>query len=250
MKQSEINDQAKRQRFEKPGDPVTAGDALAGDQYLRPEWADRIASGDSTLAKLARAHKTFRDGHLALRQAFESKDPTLTDDAHFVATRTLGEKWLNNAAASSDRAREAAETELKLTRAQLESDLGIVESHRANEIRAMLRGLPDTKRNKLLQDVVASKDAETLAAITSGPTYLSGLTADQVTGLRRQFERTHGGDALARMDAIEAAIAVNRQTALDAMLFAEKLLPSQRAAEIAAKQKAAREMRDKMSAEQ
>lgn len=246
MRQSEMNERAKRQRFEQPLAPITAGDAIAGDQYLRKEFAERIAQGDGTLAKLAQAHKTYRDGHLALRQAFESKDPTMTEDAHFLATKALGDKWLGSAATTSDRAREAAETELKLTRAELERELGIVESHRASEIRSMLRDAKPAERSKLLAEAVASKDAETVAAITSGPAFLAGLSKDQVKALRRDFERTHGGDRLARMDAIEQAIAVNRKTALEALEFAEKLLPGHRSAEITAKQRAAREMRDKM----
>lgn len=250
MKQSERNEIAKRQQFEKPTAPIMAGDTLAGDQYARKDWQERIEAGDTTLSRLATAHRAFRDGHMNLRQAYESRDPTVTEDQHFMQTRALGDKWLANAATASDRAREFAETEMKLERAALENELGIVESHRAAEIRSMMRSLSVEERGKLLQDAVASKDAETVAAITTGPFYLSGLTADQAKALRRQFEMTHGGDRLARLDAIEKAIAINRQTALEAMEFNEKLLPGYRSKQIAEKQRAARELRERMSAEQ
>lgn len=247
MKQSELNEQAKRQMMQPKPQPVPMGDALAGDQYARPEWQARIAQGDTTLSRLALAHKQYRESAFSLRDALDTPDPEVTPDAHFMAVKRLAEQSLNRAASASDAARTFAETEVKALRADMQSSLGLVESHRAGEIRTMLRSLPDAERQKLLQAAIAEGDAQTIAAVIEAPGYLSGLDAAQAKAIKLQYENAHAGDALARIQVLEKAIEINRQTALDAMQFQAALLPAERAKAIADKQTAARQMREKLS---
>lgn len=247
MKPSELKAEAERQRLAPKPAPVTAGDMLAGDQYARPEWRTRIEQGDTTLSRLAVAHKGYRDLHNSLRDAFDNPDPELTPDAHFMTVKRLGDQSLSAAARASDAAREAAEGEVKALRSSLQSQLGLVETHRAGEIRTLLRSLPDGRRSELLQAAIVEGDAQTIAAVVEAPGYLSGLSKDQVQALRGQYEVKHGGDIPARIRVLEQAIAINRQTATEAMAFHGALLPSERAREIEAKQKASRTIREKLS---
>lgn len=247
MKPSELNEQAKRQMFTPKPQPVPMGDMLAGDQYARPEWQERIEQGDTTLARLSTAHRRYREAAMGLRDAFENADPELTPDAHFMAVKRLGDQTLTAAATASDTAREAAEGELSALRSSLQSQLGLVETHRAGEIRALLRSLPDAKRSELLQAAVAGGDAQTIAAVVEAPGYLSGMNVDQVQALRGQYEAKHGGDIPARIGVLEQAIEINRKAATEALHFHAALLPGERAREIEAKQKASRAMRDKLT---
>ena len=247
MKPSELNEQAKRQMMQPKPKPVPMGDALAGDQYARADWQERIARGDSTLSRLALAHKQYREGAHTLRDAFANPDPEVTPDAHFMNVKRLGEQSLSRAATSSDAARTFAETEVKTLRASMQSELGLVESHRAGEIRTLMRSLSDAERQKLLQAAVAEGDAQTIAAVIEAPAYLSGLNAEQAKAIRLQYEQAHAGDTLARIQVLEQAIEINRQTALEAVKFHAALLPAERAKAIADKQKAARQMREKLS---
>lgn len=249
IRQSERNEAAKREAFQHKPAPVTAGEHLGADHYLRPDWAARMEAGDGVMQSLAAAHRNYREGHQNLRQAYESRDPTVTPEAHFLQTRQLGERWLSDAAKASDRSRERAEMEIKAERAQIESDLGLVENHRAAEIRQLLRGMNPDERGKLLQEAVAARDPETIAAVTSGPAFLSGLTSEQVKALRRQYEATYAGERLARIDALTKAVEINRATALEALRFYAALLPDHKAQEITGRQKAAQELRSRMSSD-
>lgn len=249
IRQSERNEAAKRQMMQRKPAPVVAGDHLGADHYLRPDWAARMEGGDGAMQSLAAAHRNYREGHQNLRQAYDSRDPTVTPEAHFLQTRQLGERWLNDAAKASDRARERAEGEIKAERLQIEIDLGLVETHRASEIRQMLRAASPDERGKLLQDAVATKDPETIAAVTSGPAFLTGLTPEQVTALRRQYEATYAHERLARIDALTKAVEINRATTIEALQFYSALLPDHKAQEITGRQKAAQELRARMSSE-
>jgi len=171
----------------------------------------------------------------------------MTPDAHFMAIRKLGQQSLERAAKASDDARERAEAEISALRSAMQTQLGLVENHRASEVRSHLRSLSDVERSKVLQAAVADADAQTIAAVVEAPAYLSGLTNEQAKAIRGQYEGKHASDKLGRIAVLEKAVAINRETAMQALKFNSELLPSERAAEIEAKQKAARAMRDRLN---
>ncbi|MEL7688930.1 hypothetical protein AAG596_15715 [Citromicrobium bathyomarinum] len=226
---------------------VQASDMLAGDQYARKDWQARIEGGDETLTRLARAHGQYRSLYQNVRDAYAQKDPEMTGEAHFMATRKLGQKSLDRAATASDQAREFAEAEVKAIKHTLTANLGLVENHRAGEIRTALRSLSEQERASVLKAAVESKDAQTIAAVIEGPAWLSGVTQEQAKAFGEHFKNKHGGDLPARLKVLEDAIAINRRTATDALTYVEALLPSQRARDIEAKQAAARKMREQLS---
>jgi hypothetical protein len=249
MKPSELREQGKVAHIMQPkAKPIPVGDELAGDQYARKEWQARIEEGDGVLGRLAAAHGQYRDYHRDLQEAFKRRDPEQTDDAHFMAIKRLGEQTLTRAAKANDDTRERAENELQAIRGALKAQLNLSETHRAGEIRTMLRGLPDSDRSAIIQEAIASKDGQTIAAIVEAPAYLSGLKPDQAAAIRTQYERAHGGDLPARAETLERAIEINRKTATQALHFQMALLPHERAREIEAKQKAAKAMRERLGA--
>lgn len=248
MTPSEMREQAIRQQMTPKPKPIPVGDELAGDQYARTEWQKRIEEGDGVLGNLANAHRQFYQYHRDLQEAFERRDPEQTPDAHFMAIKRLGEQTLTRASIASDQARERAEGVLQEIQSALTHQLGLSETHRAGEIRSMLRSLPDSDRNAIIQQAVADKDGQTIAAIVEAPAYLSGMKPDQAKAIRAQYERAHGGDLPARAEALQKAIEINRKTATQALQFQMALLPMERAKEIEAKQAAARRMREKLEA--
>lgn len=248
MKPSELREEAIRQQMTPKPKPIPVGDELAGDQYARKDWQERIEQGDGVLGSLANAHRQFYQYHRDLKEAFERRDPEQTEDGHFMAIKRLGEQTLTRAASASDQARERAEAVIGEIQTALKHQLGIAETHRAGEIRTMLRSLPDSDRNAIIQQAIADKDGETIAAIVEGPAYLSGLKRDQAKATRNQYETTHGGDLPARAAALQKAIDINRKTATQALQFQSALLPHERAREIEAKQAAAKAMRERLAA--
>ena len=247
MKQSELNQAGKVAMMTPKPKPVMAGDHLAGDQFARPDWQERITQGDGILARLGAAHSAFYQGHQNLRAATETPDPEMTPDAHFLRTKKLGDDWLRRSGEQAERAMNFARAEIEAEQRALVSDLGLVESHRAGEIRALVRSLDEQGRQKVLSDAVAAKDAQTIAAITEAPAYLSGMTQEQAATWRRQFELRHGADRVSRIDALSKALDVIDKTMTEALVFQDRLHPQDRLAEIERKQKAAREMQAKLS---
>lgn len=247
MKQSELNQAGKVAMMTPKPKPIMAGDHLAGDHFARPEWQERIMQGDEVLGRLGAAHSAFHQGHKNLRASTETPDPELTPDAHFMRTKRLGDDWLRRSGEQADRAMQVARAEIEAEQRALVSDLGLTESHRAGEIRALLRGLDDVARQKLLSEAIAQKDAQTIAAVSEAPAYLSGMTPEQAQQWRRQFELRHGGDRLKRVEMLRRALEVIDHTVNEAIVFQSRLHPSERVVEIERKQRAAREMQAKLS---
>ena len=247
MKPSEVRERAQREPVA-PKREVTAGDMLAGDQFARTEWQARIEQGDNTLARLAAAHSAFHQGHKNLRAATQTRDPEATPEAHFMRTRKMGEDWVKRSGEQASRALEFARTEIDSERRKLVEDLGLVEDHRASEVRGTMRGLKDQERMKLLQEAIEGGDAATIAAVTAAPAYLSGLSSERAQALRRQYEQRHAAERLARIDTLTKAAEVVDTTLSQAVVFQAELHPQHRAAEIEAKQKAARDMQAKLNA--
>lgn len=247
MKPSEKRDLAKRQMAEPKPKPVMAGDHLAGDQFVRPDWQQLIEGGDLAMSRLGAAHRAFYDGHKNLRGAVEAKDPEMTEAAHYLKTKRLGDAWLKSAGDMADKAMTNARAEIEAERRALVSDLGLIENHRAGEIRALVRGLDDQKRHKILSDAVAAQDAQTIAAITEAPAYLSGMTSEQAATWRRQFELRHAPERTSRIDTLQKALEVVDATINEAVVYQENLHPAERTREIEKQQKAARDMQQRVA---
>lgn len=247
MRQSELKQMAKVQAMTPKPKPIMAGGHLAGDQFARPEWQQRITRGDGTLARLGAAHAAFYQGHKNLRAVAETPDPEMTPDGHFLKTKRLGDTWLKSAGKQAEDAMSYARAEIEAERRALVADLGLIESHRAGEIRALVRSLDDQERQKILSDAVAAKDAQTIAAITEAPAYLSGMTQEQAQLWGRQYETRHGADRVSRIDTLRKALDVIDRTMTEAVVFHDRLHPHDRLAEIERKQSAAREMQARLS---
>lgn len=248
MKPTEMREEAIRQQMKPKPKPIPVGDELAGDQYARAEWQKRIEEGDGVLGGLASAHRQYYQYRIDLQEAFARRDPEQTEDGHFMAIKRLSEQTLTRAATASDEARKRAEGVLRDIGEALRRELHLTETHRAGEIRTMLRSLPESERNAIIQAAIGERDGQTIAAIVEAPAYLSGMKPEQAKAIRSQYERTHGGDLPARAEALAKAIEINRKTAMQALQFQSALLPMERAKEIEAKQAAARKMRERLGA--
>ena len=227
---------------------MLGSDNLVARQYLRPELAKRIEGGDSTVSQLADAHENYRNFYHSMTAAMKQKDPTVTDDGHFLEMRDLALKTVQKAADVNAKALASATQEVEFTRTALKQKLGLTEDHRASEIRGYLRSLDEQERASVAQAAVSAGDSKTIAAIVDSPAYLSGFSAKALAGLKAQYESQHGGDLPARIRDLELAISINSKTSDDALAFLDRLLPHERFKAIEKNREVAKAMREKLGA--
>lgn len=221
-------------------------DNLNGKQYVRNNLAKRLEEGDSVMHTLARAHENYRGFCERIVEAVKSPDPSSTEDGHFLEMRALAYKKGIDAAKSNEAAKERAKAEIQACQSALQSQLSLVESHRAAEIRGHLRSLSEEDRASILGEALESGDAQTIAAVTQAPAYLSGETAERGALWKSRYEEKHGGDLAARMADLEQALAINTAAGKDIIGFLEGLFPKNKYDEIQKRQAAARALRESL----
>jgi hypothetical protein len=156
-------------------------------------------------------------------------------DESLPAYRAACQAAFDRVAVGIQKAIDEAESGLGTLNKQVEASLfdssadTISGSTIANSIREHCKGLTKTPnaRFNFVMDAIKKGDRTTVAAILSGPAYLSGLTDDQHTGLRKAAERVFS-KACAQRDAAQKAL--DRLNALPDMFIKEhsKLVPKAR----------------------
>lgn len=209
---------------------TVGGDAINGEMYRDPELRDG-ALADATVAALKNAHDDYRTGLAKTRSALRTKDPSLTPEAHYIEVERRFHKWMNGAVERSDTARQSASRALEAIDADTVRRLDIGEGGRnTNEIRAHFKSLKKNERTTALHAAIARFDKETLAAVLTGPIYLSGFATEaEREGIRAAYVSKHAADLVERKRIIKKALDVNAKAfdqLLDAsgVLFPKKLI--------------------------
>lgn len=223
-------------------------DNLNGSQYVRSNLKARAENGDGAMQSLRNAHDGYRTFCENLVEAFQNPDPTMTEAAHFIQMREMAFKKVKSAAEANERAKEKASAEIKACRAAMRSTLEMVENHRAPEIRAYLRSLPQDERSDILAQAVENKDAATIAAVVDAQAYLSGETETRTALLRSQYETQHNPELAERIADLEQALAINTAAGEDLPEFVDSLLPFAKYEPLKKEQEAAQARRAAISA--
>jgi hypothetical protein len=76
----------------------------------------------------------------------------------------------------------------------------------AAEIRAHIKALPGEQRLALVQTALSAGDKQTVAAVLFAPAYLSGLSAEEMAGVRHAAERKFAPEDSAALGAVDGLI--------------------------------------------
>lgn len=130
------------------------------------------------------------------------KDPTLTPAAQVLAVAAYADGKLAAATRAVDVAMKAIEQRITDAEAKLREGIpGHATGGVATEVRAFVKGLANSsERMKFLRGLIASGDAESLAAVVKGKPWLSGLSQTEVDLLLHQFNLNAQPDLSPRID--------------------------------------------------
>lgn len=193
-------------------------------------WAAQIVTGGRKAASLLEG----------LEAIAAKRNPTETPEAHAIRVNRAAQKVaaeIEAIKAKADETRTAAArsiSEQVLARSQL------MDGPRGAEIRALFRQMTPDERRELMDNALASKDAETLGALLTAPAYLSGIGGEYQSQMRHHYERQVApelhealDDVLAADDAMATVRRVVREVAQDAMQpdYIDRILKDQAEAE-------------------
>lgn len=220
-------------------DKIEVPGVLNGNQFLRAEW-QAMAAENGAMTALAQAYAQLHEGHKALAEQMRTSRGGRSGP-YFLDLKAKGDKWLDNAGKSFERASQRAKIELNSMRMRVETELGIGRDNLtpyASPIRDHVRNLPDAQRMEFLNRVVEESDAQAAAALLDAPSYLSGLTSEQKDGFRMRYLTKHDPKGYASMKAIAEALDTTNNALSAAVVFHSQLFPSQRVeAETAARKR-------------
>lgn len=223
---------------------VVASDYLVGEWYKAPELAAAIHARDPIVTQLKGVHDVYREGYKAIEKSLRTPDPTKTPDGHFIEVDNRSKRWLSEAADRAMSANTVAKHALEAIDADINKRLDIAEGRYSAEIRSHFAKLAPNDRIAAARAAIEKFDTDTMAAILSGPAYLSGLSDDERGVLRNLFMEKHAADAISRKRVIEKALSVNDSAFNGALVAIGQLLPKGRADEITSRMAEAAEARE------
>lgn len=223
--------------------PEPFGDYIQGDWYADPELAE-LADEDGTLMNMRNAHRLYREGLQKLRAAMETRSPEESEGAHFLQSRKIADRWLKEAAETSDRARQRAESDLTAVKLDIQKDLKLDESPRAGEVRQMFREMSDEDRITALNRAIEAGDNEVMGAVIAGSPMLSGLDRETVDRMHKVYTEKHAPQLVKRQRALEKALKVNQNASLEALENVSELFPRDKMRRISDQAEKARKARE------
>jgi len=183
----------------------------------------------------------------ALNDARANPDPTLTEAGAVLAAADAGDRMLKQAGTAYDRARAAIQSEEARLSDEISRVCRLAETSHSPEIRSVLRTMKPEDRHAAILDAIREGDADTLAAALSGPAITSGLTTEQQNNLRAMYQRKVAAKAMTDLEAVQTA-GRRLVVGFDALLEKQNALTlAERAADIRAKQAAARQQAEQAS---
>lgn len=219
------------------------GDALKGQLYVAPDLAEAAAK-DPIVSNMRGTHDFLRKGFDAIQNALRTQDPTRTAEAHFMEVKKKAEQWLSDGARKAEATRTAAEAAIAAIEQEIVEELGIADGKYASEIRAHFLQMPKNDRINAIRAAIEKRDAETLGALLSGPSFLSGFSDDEQALFRRLYAEKYAAKPLARKAAIEKSVDINRRTFDEALMAVSAMFPHGKVADISARIEKAQAAKD------
>lgn len=137
------------------------------------------------VAIAANAHESVANAVIRVERMAAKPDPFHTRAAHLRGLEQQQHRAMKQAAQAVDTAKAAIEGHYD--RLAADEAEALEPDDFATEIRTHFRALAPNKRIALVQDAIKQGDAKTVAAVFSGPAYLSGLTGEQQEQYRSQY---------------------------------------------------------------
>lgn len=212
----------------------SGGDELRGEQYKRRELVE-AETNEPCILQLRIAHDRMREGFYAVLNALRTQDPTLTPEAHYLATKQQADKWIEQCADKCASARREAEKHLSAIDNDIDTRLEIRDSARANEIRSYFLNLKKNDRTNAALAAIENADKETIGAILGAPPYLAGMTETDRAALWNVYAEKQAGDLLKRKKVIEKGSAINQLALNQALLALDTIFPQKRIEELTSK---------------
>lgn len=140
-----------------------------------------------------------------LQQVHANRSPEQTPLAHFKKTSTLAES-------TGKKSRQIlADTQANLSKKKIQIEstiadrLGLHETSHADEIRRVVREMPENERYSFIQDAITSGDNQLMGAVLNGHPALTGLSKKSIQAFKQQYFNQHAKEDLQHIRAIDHA---------------------------------------------
>jgi hypothetical protein len=215
--------------------------------YLAPDLAE-AAGSDPVVGQLRSTHDFYRKGYDAIRTALRTQDPTRTPEAHFMEIKQKAERWINDCARKAEAANAAANSTVEALEKEITETLAIKDGTYAREVRAHFLGMNKNDRINAVRIAIEAFDKETMGALLSGPSYLSGFSDDEQAMFRRLYAEKHAAKQIARKAVIQKALRTNSNAFDEALIELGGMFPKKKADDISARIELAQAAKDNILA--
>jgi hypothetical protein len=185
------------------------------------QFKSELQPAVSALSVATEALKAVDKAHLQLL-----KDGSKTDDQKLLVISGPAEKAHQRIYTHFATARETLENAATALEQQLQSPIQQKASNGGlnEEIRRHVKALPPAERLKFLEAALDEGDSDTVTAILGAPHYLTGITKVEHGYYLRKLHELRSPDAVKRLNATRAALAVLERTTPIALSSVEKAM--------------------------
>jgi len=182
---------------------------------LDPRNITAIEGYEEHAEHLGMALRAFEVTHKAITDMFTAREAAASNPEWTPATQTI--KTAEYAAKAQERATKAMDSahsnlckaiksyEAELSRPLETANQTVTAVALAGEIRAHVKSMDHTERQKFMREAFNGKDVRTLQAVLSGPSYLSGMDMAMHDVYVRQYQEMQQPDLVSRVAAMKKA---------------------------------------------
>ena len=133
--------------------------------------------------------KMIRNGVEAIDELAANRSPLDTEAAHFQKVS----RNANNLRKKAEAAKKAVQESMRQSLIKLDENMvsktNLIEGKYASEIRQVFKSLDHPERSKALNQAIANKESEVIAAVVKAPSILSGFSDDELSRYRSDYEK-------------------------------------------------------------
>lgn len=183
--------------------------------------------------------KRLQRGVEALGKASRIRNPMLTDAAHERTMANNAKRLEREIDAALHRIHDYEVQGANDINKRLETALNFNETAHGAEIRSKLQSLDETRRHRMINEIIESGDGTLAAAILKAPPLLVGITAEQQQHYHDDYLRRNAPELLAERDVFLETIGTTRDAIKTAKKAANAYYSPERLAEIDSQESAA-----------